>query len=549
MNPRPLLRLLTAACVASLVACGAQGEIDDELGGPGEDTGGVPIPGTDGGGGIPGDGSAGDGGDLPGTSKIGGAGGLAFDPKDEGSSGVKKDDKGGIIIDPTDWGGSTSPIIWISNSVDATVSKVDTRTMKEIARYRTGPEGSDPSRTTVALNGDVVVVNRGGATATKIAANPVDCVGKGAGTSSGPGDVRAWGDDKCILWNTPFTPGCLGRAGAFDAEKGLDGELSTSVWIGEWGTSKMIQLDSKTGKLLTTVDVAPIKPYGAAIDANHHIWVWGGGVGFIDAATKKFTQIADPPCAYGIAVDPKGRVFTSGGGCVARYTPDAADVTKGKWDSVSIGASNRGLAVDAKGSVWVADTNFGVHQLLTDTLTVVKDIPLAGGGGSFVGMAIDFDGKIWAIDQNAGTGTKIEPGSYALNTVKVGNGPYTYSDMTGFQLRNAADPFGKYRHVFEGCGDMTKWSTLSWTAETPTGTTIQVRVRTSATKAGLKTAAWVVVAKVPGDKSPVDIGTKLGAAAKAQYLEVEFELNSDSPTSTPILSSISVTSACPPAVH
>lgn len=467
-----------------------------------------------------------------------------FNPKGDGSSGVKLDPEGNIVIDPSGYAGGSSPVIWVANSAEGTVSKIDTRTLKELARYRTGPASPDPSRTTVSLNGDVVVVNRGGASATKIAANPAECLGPGTGTSTGPTDVRAWGDDKCVLWNTKFDSGSLGRAAAFDAEKGLDGELSTSVWVGLWAKSEMVQLDSKTGAIKATVNVAPLKPYGAAIDANHNVWVWGGGVGYINGPTKKFTTIASPPCAYGIAVDPKGRVWTSGSGCVARY-----DVAAAKWDSVKVDGFNRGLAVDAKGSVWVANTSFGVHQLNTESMAVVKSIPLGSAAKNFVGMAIDFDGKIWSINQGESTAYKIDPATYAVTSVASGKGPYTYSDMTGFQLRNAADPFGKYLHLFKGCGPTARWLKLDYKASAVAGTSITIRARAGATLAAVKAAPWLPVAKVPGDVPPIDIAAKLGDAAKGEYLEVEFRLESISAETTPILSSINVASTCPPTIN
>jgi len=493
---------------------------------PGTDTG---VLNADGGGG--------------GGSKIGPGTDTPFDPKADGSSGIKLDPSGGIIIDPTDYTGGSSPLIWVSNSAEGTISKVDTRTMKELARYRTGPDGfPDPSRTTVSLNGDVVVVNRGGASATKIASKSSECIGKGAGTSKGPSDVRAWGDDKCVLWNTPFAAGSLARAGAFDAEKGLDGAVSTGVWVGLWTSSRMLKLDSKTGKILADIDVSPVKPYGAAADASHNIWVWGGGVGKIDGIKKTWTQITSPPgaCAYGIAVDPKGRVWTSGGGCVARYTPSTST-----WETMTVGSSNRGLAVDAKGSVWVADTSFGVHQLNMDKLTLTKDLPLSGG--NWVGMAVDFDGMIWAVSQAASKATKIQPlKAYATSDISVGTNPYTYSDMTGFQLRNAASPFGSYFHVFKGCGPNAVWKTVDWTATTGTGTSIVVRARAAASPDLLKTVAWTEVGKQPGDTLPIDLMTKLGDLAKGEYIELEFKLSSISTAITPILSSVTVDSICPP---
>ena len=64
---------------------------------------------------------------------------------------------------------TTIPFIWIPNSNNGTVSKVDTRTGKELARYRVSPYSySSPSRTTVDLQGNCWVANRQTSTAVKI---------------------------------------------------------------------------------------------------------------------------------------------------------------------------------------------------------------------------------------------------------------------------------------------------------------------------------------------------------------------------------------------
>ena len=60
----------------------------------------------------------------------------------------------------------------------------------------------------------------------------------------------------------------------------------------------------------------------------------------------------------------------------------------------------------------------------------------------------------------------------------VGQGPYTYSDMTGFQLRNAAAPTGRFRHTFQGCNTQTRWNRVSGTADYEGGTAIVVNART-----------------------------------------------------------------------
>jgi hypothetical protein len=55
---------------------------------------------------------------------------------------------------------STFPFAWIANSGEGTVSKIDTQTGVEVARYRTGPNGAadSPSRTAVDADGDALTI-------------------------------------------------------------------------------------------------------------------------------------------------------------------------------------------------------------------------------------------------------------------------------------------------------------------------------------------------------------------------------------------------------
>ena len=78
------------------------------------------------------------------------------------------------------------PYLWVPNSGDGTVSKVDTVDMKELARYRTGPEDDaqdlQPVVAAVDLAGNCWVGNRGAGTVVKIGLSELDgCVDRDTG--------------------------------------------------------------------------------------------------------------------------------------------------------------------------------------------------------------------------------------------------------------------------------------------------------------------------------------------------------------------------------
>src|SRR5688572_27504447 len=97
-------------------------------------------------------------------------------------------------------------IIWVANTDQGTVSKIDTHTLQELGRYDTHPSagGGLPSRTSVNLLGDVAVTNRQPGGVVKIASREDRCFdANGDGTiqtSHGANEVLPWGKDECVLW-------------------------------------------------------------------------------------------------------------------------------------------------------------------------------------------------------------------------------------------------------------------------------------------------------------------------------------------------------------
>jgi DNA-binding beta-propeller fold protein YncE len=273
---------------------------------------------------------------------------VGFDTKQDGSYGVQTDKDGNVILDPSGKIATTTPVIWVANSSEGTVSKIDTRKMIEVARYYTYPGGgADPSRTTVGLQGDVVVANRassGGAkaSAVRIAGDRSSCIdrnGNGvidtsentvAGQAATP---IPWATDKpndpadeCILWMTPLTPNSYPRAAGYNAGFA---EGDTYIYIGLYSTKQVVRLDQKTGRILKTINVSPAMPYGLVIDKNADVWVRGaeGSLARIQVskadAVEIFSGSLAPPCPYGIAADARGYIYTAGSTCVSRLDPVA----------------------------------------------------------------------------------------------------------------------------------------------------------------------------------------------------------------------------------
>ncbi len=142
-------------------------------------------------------------------------------------------------------------------------------------------------------------------------------------------------------------------------------------------------------------------------------------------------------CGYGISVDSHGRVWTGGDLCINRFDPSAGANQSANVAAVCPGCTMlRGIAVGSEksgGFVWAADSSGNLVKIDEESVEVVEAFRI--GTPDMIGVAVDFEGYVWAVSQGGNAAYKFNPDDDTFVTVGIGRGPYTYSDMTGVQLR------------------------------------------------------------------------------------------------------------------
>ena len=358
---------------------------------------------------------------------------------------------------------SSYSYIWVANSPDSTVSKINTQTVMEEGRYLTRADvNGNPSRTSVSISGEAVAVaNRHGGLI-KIFANEANCVEKngtpGIQTSTGAGDVLAWDEDECVHWYREFpdwtvqrpvawAPGTFNEvtcqweneqvwtAGCGGGSPGFGGDATTHVHL----------LDGETGDDVMTVDVTGYScsgfgPYGGAVDSEGNFWLVlnNGPLAFIERSTGNFEiHDKDPDTApYGLTVDSLGRPWVTSYSSigVARFDPTTltwALVT----DPVVASIGQSGIAQGGDGRIWVAGTidgAAGVAGIDPETLEVVD---ILHGQSQGKGVSVDAAGYVWRAGGSMATRFDADDGT-STNYMGL-NAAYTYSDMTGLGVANA----------------------------------------------------------------------------------------------------------------
>jgi hypothetical protein len=528
--------------------------------------------------------------------------GDVWDPDARGSSGVTVDGGGDLVLSRTR---TETFFAWIANTRFGTLTKLDTRDGRQVAEYDSvlvdgsngaRPAGSIcdqgggsltgncPSRTAVDLRGAVYVANRafgGQGTVTKIAGLEADCVDRnGNGSIDTSQDLDADGviersvpgeflgqDDECLLWTVD-----VGGIGSVPRAVALD--MSGNVWVGLHGGQAAVQLDPTTGEQLQEIlmprgPFERFRPYGAAGDSQNRIWFVAAATGqltSIDASTGRVGPIEtarrrsdDCSGSYGLAVDDDDRVWLAGFQCdvAFRYDPDTRRFFEVQLPDSGI---TRGIAAGADGTIYVATSHEGVTFLPsyrpegpTVRLSVFdgddgSDLRVYGLPGdplpglAAVGVGLASDGGVWLVNQQSGSATRFDPATETAESFPVGDDPYTYSDFTGFAFRTFTAPNGFARAVVEGCPfGPTEWERVSWDAEVPAGTRVEVRARSAATLDGLDDATFVG----PFTDSPTELALPPGPLAPERFLEVEVSLFTDTEGVSPSIDDLTLRYFCP----
>ncbi len=332
----------------------------------------------------------------------------------------------------------TQHYIWIANSNFSQVSKIDTDSMVEVARYPTDPnDWGNPSRTSVGFSGAAAIANRNGSVV-KIHGDPLDCEDTNSNgtidTSTGPADVLAWNEEECIAWRTEFPSYQSQRPVAWtqgtwnpSTARWEDEKIWTSGTDG--ATIDVILLDGETGVVEQTVEVPGVVSdyyglYGAAVDGEGNFWgtqLAQQSLVRVDRQTFAVDVWPMATIGYGMTVDPEGRVWTCHDD-VARFDP----LTE-TWATAPVGGSG-GCMADTEGRLWLA--NDPLIAVDRETLGVVQTVDLPEYAH---GVGVDFAGRVWAVDM-ASTAYRVDPDTGQIDSVGGMNFPYTYSDMTGLAV-------------------------------------------------------------------------------------------------------------------
>jgi len=396
--------------------------------------------------------------------------------------------------------------IWVAVSSRGTAVKIDTQTGQVLGEYKTSPgQNGNPSRTTVDNNGNVWVANRAFSPGTviHIASVPTDVDNDGViETSSGLGNILAWGTDEAVLHYVTVNS---------SGTRHLSVDANNDVWVsGLGGTRAFDHIDGDTGNLIAGDSYAGVSfgGYGGLIDPSGVIWSarpllrWDtanpltGPNGYIAMNTPPNPNWAGyPGDSYGLGIDSFGNVWNTqlGGNAVRKFAPNGTLI-----GTYAHGDENaQGVVAGLNDHIWVAHSLYAGKDTVGHILNngafignVDLEPTIANANVGPTGVAVDANGKIWTTGYLNGKVYRINPALGPIGAdlvtpvgavdlvVNIGGNLYNYSDMTGSTLI-APPNQGTWTVVNDSTIPGAKWTTISWTADEPGDSSIDVFVASS----------------------------------------------------------------------
>jgi hypothetical protein len=416
-------------------------------------------------------------------------------------------------------------------------------------------------------------------------------------------------DDECVLFTTNTNmPMQYGRP--LSLGPGAQDFGPSDAWAGGFNNGIFFRIDGTTGLTKDdTGGSIGNEPYGLTIDSSGYGWsppLGAGKMCYFD--TKKPTMHAcarDPSGGqmngYGVSLDRDQNIWFGGFGAgnAYRYTPDRtngfANLGNGYWTTINNPGANatgngfathRGVAVDSRTPnqywAWLADDSGWVIRMPGSDLKLPMGADVIVDGSAYpavqvagtetIGVGIDRDQNAWGISLSGTVATRIKVDQMGtmttpdINSAPMGNNkcpagdrcpyqdnnisqpnPYTYSDFTGFGLRNFTRPTGFYSYVIAGCGGGTadtRWVGVQWDGDVPLNTSLTLKARSG--KPAKPDQTWGPFT-MSYTTSPADLvnGMPLNPNLKDDYyLQVEFDFATMDKNLTPKLKSFDVLYEC-----
>jgi streptogramin lyase len=454
---------------------------------------------------------------------------------------------------------SESVVVWVPNTAEGTLSKIDARSATEVARYRVA--GDTPERVAVDHHGDAWVLSPsldGESQLTKVAAGEDRCRVRGPGalqTSAAAADVLAFGEDDCVLFGRAVGgAGEMARSLSIDGTRAPDRDLGGNAWVGMQNGQRLIVLDGDSAEPVLELPLPGVAPLDSVFDPWGVLWLVdrAGLLVRVDPAFDPPTvEVLEAPLRCyefdSVASDLAGVLTLTGFACEDVVTYDSR---RKLWRQIRTEGvlDTRGVTVLGEHS-WVVHTAGRLSRVVRQPLAIDATFEIASDGVMpLESMAVGADslGRLWVVSSSSAGGgpgvlSRFDPERELVDAqLVVGELPRPHGDITGNRRLGEFAKVGRAQHVFEGCaGSTTTWEALhiEWSGGASASTSIEARRAQS--RELLDSAAFVSIGRLPEQQPPYPLDFEQGGV-----VQVRVTLRADARLGAPRIGRVGVQWRC-----
>ena len=201
--------------------------------------------------------------------------------------------------------------------------------------------------------------------------------------------------------------------------------------------------------------------------------------------------------SFGLGIDTNGNVWNSMGTeqSIVKLDPSGALFNNFPKTTAPPNLRDQGVAITpADNHVWVAKGFGTVVSRLNNDGDIIEVVPLGEDGSDPTGVAVDAKGKVWVTNRLSDTVMRIAPGTggrpedadYVASEVDrvvylmPGSGPDNFGSMTGVVAKTETPSQGTWTVVHELLSD-SRQAAISWNSLEPAGTDLKVETRSADT--------------------------------------------------------------------
>jgi streptogramin lyase len=392
-------------------------------------------------------------------------------------------------------------------------------------------------------------------------------------TSRGLGDVLAWPNvtdgnggadgivedalDECIL--------IYQRTDGIEIEQ-VNVDPSDNVWAGGYPNqpSAFDKLDGNTGAILHSFSPTSCGGFGGVLAPDGTLWSASLGESSL-MRYDTLTNTLNPTCIpvgdpYALTVDNNGFIWATQFDLnkVSKFAPDGTPVFTMRSHTM---AFDRGIAVTpADNNIWItsgqgidlAPTPDSVERLDNNGMEV-KHISGSPLGASPRGVSVDANGKVWIGNFMSASAQRIDPngGSDGLGAIDmtVNLGTVAHPDPQAHNINNftgnvntgTTQPNGSWTVIYDSGSSLTEFGIISYHAQVPAFTSLTTEYRVANSIPALAALPYI----------PTTNGTQFSAVGEFIQVRVDFLRADPSITASPILFDLTIqtlgtTAGCPP---